>query len=217
MENKTLADLISVLPLRDPPTQQRAQYTVLDLLDAALAVVKRDGAHALTTAVVADEADVPIGTVYRYFRDRQDLIEALIVRQRFEMDVVILARMKKLSLMEWRKAIRSLIADLTAFARTRPCYLALHTMAQGNADIRNLGIAERWIESIVDSPMLQSTGIDTEVARIHFSVLVAAVQGLIPRLYSADEDKLEVLIDAASRMVTLHIEDVAKELGIPLL
>ena len=184
MENKTLADLIAVLPLRDPPTQQRAQRKVLDLLDAALAVVKRDGANALTTAAVADEADVPIGTVYRYFRDRQDLIEALIVRQRFEMDVVILARMQVLSLFEWREAIRELIADIAAFARARSHYLALHTMAQGNAAVRNLDIAERWVGSIVGSPMLQATGVDPELARVHMTVLVAAVQGLIPRIYS---------------------------------
>ena len=216
MEDEALTELIAILPLRESTSQRRSRRKVLDLLDAALTVVERDGAQALTTATVAAEASTPIGTVYRYFHDRQGLIEALIVRQRYEMDAVLLARLKTLSLLEWRGAIRSLIADLTAFARDRPCYLALHSLAQGNVAIRNLDISHRWVENITRSPVLRSAGVDPGLARLHATVLVAGVQGLIPRLYSVVEGELDAMIDAAARMVTLHIEDVARELGIAL-
>lgn len=216
MEDEALTELIAVLPLRELPSQKRSRRKVFELLDAALTVVGRDGPEALTTANVAAEAGAPIGTVYRYFHDREWLIEALIVMQRYEMDTVLLARFKTLVLAKWRGEIRALVADLTAFARARPTYLALHTLAQGRSVIRNPAIAHRWVENIIQSPALSSTGVEPRVARLHATVLVAGIQGMIPQFYTAAESELDAMIDAAARMVTLYIDDVARELGISL-
>jgi AcrR family transcriptional regulator len=48
------------------------------LLDAARAVVLRDGAEGATTRAILDEAGVSAGTLYNYFPSKEALFEALI-------------------------------------------------------------------------------------------------------------------------------------------
>ena len=49
------------------------------LVDAGLAVIQRDGLRALGISSVAKEAGVSRPTVYRYFTDLNDLVEATLV------------------------------------------------------------------------------------------------------------------------------------------
>ena len=47
----------------------------LQLADAAVAILARDGVHGLTHRAVDAEADVPVGTTSNYFRTRGALVE----------------------------------------------------------------------------------------------------------------------------------------------
>lgn len=66
--------------LTNTPVQARSNARVTALLDATAAVTQLKGYENLTTADVAREAGASIGTVYRYFRDRVRILEALAVR-----------------------------------------------------------------------------------------------------------------------------------------
>lgn len=68
------------LNLRNPPTQARSRQRLARVLDAADEVLAREGAGAFTTTRVAEVAGVPVGSVYRYFPDKQAIAEALAVR-----------------------------------------------------------------------------------------------------------------------------------------
>lgn len=66
---------------RRAPRQERAQQT-LDLLhEAALRVLDSSGVEGLTTTAVAQEAGVSVGSVYRYFHDRNALLLDLAERE----------------------------------------------------------------------------------------------------------------------------------------
>ncbi|MCG2841016.1 TetR/AcrR family transcriptional regulator [Sandaracinobacter sp. RS1-74] len=62
---------------RRTPTQPRAQATRRSILDATMSLMERNEPEAITTGMVADAAGVPVGSVYRYFRDRGDIFRAL--------------------------------------------------------------------------------------------------------------------------------------------
>ncbi len=64
------------MPRREP-TQARSQATMSRILDAAHNVIEDRGVFGLTTGLVAETAGVSIGTVYRYFGDATDIIDAL--------------------------------------------------------------------------------------------------------------------------------------------
>ena len=44
------------------------------IIDAAVTIIKRDGAETVTVRNICTEADLSIGTFYHYFRDKDDLM-----------------------------------------------------------------------------------------------------------------------------------------------
>ncbi|HHZ08375.1 MAG TPA: TetR/AcrR family transcriptional regulator [Rhizobiales bacterium] len=70
------AGLAGIEPARPVPVQGRALRTRAALLAAVETLVASEGAGAVTTTRVADAAGVSVGTLYRYFADRDDLLLA---------------------------------------------------------------------------------------------------------------------------------------------
>lgn len=66
---------------RRAPRQERSQQTLELLFEAALRALDRVGFEGLTTTVVAEEAGVSVGSVYRYFHDKDTLLLALAQRE----------------------------------------------------------------------------------------------------------------------------------------
>jgi AcrR family transcriptional regulator len=66
--------------LRNVPTQARSRERLRRVLDAADRVLAEQGAEAFTTTRVAAAAGIPVGSVYRYFPDKQGIVEALALR-----------------------------------------------------------------------------------------------------------------------------------------
>ena len=51
------------------------EFRVQSIQDAAMRVIARKGMSSATMAEIADEAGVAKGTIYLYFRDRDELVE----------------------------------------------------------------------------------------------------------------------------------------------
>ncbi|HEX8526093.1 TetR/AcrR family transcriptional regulator, partial [Allosphingosinicella sp.] len=51
------------------------------VLTAASQILVRDGVERLTTTAVAERAGVSIGSLYQYFRNKEDLLVALAKRE----------------------------------------------------------------------------------------------------------------------------------------
>ncbi|MFD5390106.1 TetR family transcriptional regulator [Streptomyces sp. NPDC127074] len=66
--------------LRRLPVQKRSAERFERLLDACAELLDEAGYAALTTKEVARRAEVPIGTLYQFFSDREGLIGALAAR-----------------------------------------------------------------------------------------------------------------------------------------
>ena len=63
------------------PLGPRAARTRAGILAAALRCFAERGYQATTVKDVADAAGISLGAVYQYFRDRQDLVRALVAEQ----------------------------------------------------------------------------------------------------------------------------------------
>ena len=67
-------------PSRRPPLQPRSHQTVQRVLDAASSLLGQFPLEELTTTRIASEAGLSIGALYRFFPDKQSIIDAIAVR-----------------------------------------------------------------------------------------------------------------------------------------
>lgn len=62
---------------RKSPLQQRSRERVERILEATRTILREHGASALTTSRIAEQAGVPVGSVYQYFPNKQAVLLAL--------------------------------------------------------------------------------------------------------------------------------------------
>jgi AcrR family transcriptional regulator len=63
-----------VISARKRPRQERSTQLVADVLEAAVRVLAREGAPRFTTARVAEEAGVSVGSLYQYFPNKEAIL-----------------------------------------------------------------------------------------------------------------------------------------------
>lgn len=71
---------------RRAPVQARSRQTVARILDAAAAIADEHGVDAVTTRNVADRAQVSYPSLYRFFADRDAILDELMERHCTEID-----------------------------------------------------------------------------------------------------------------------------------
>jgi AcrR family transcriptional regulator len=72
-------------PKRRAPVQERARSTIETILEATTRILEREGRAALNTNYIARRAGISVGTLYQYFRNKDEILVA-IARRLFESD-----------------------------------------------------------------------------------------------------------------------------------
>lgn len=70
------------------PTQARSRRTVERILDAAEAIIDEQGVAAATTRAIADKAGVAYPSLYRFFSDREEILDVLLERHTADSDAI---------------------------------------------------------------------------------------------------------------------------------
>lgn len=99
-------------PLRHKPVQARSREMVGRLLDATARVLDELGYGGLTTNKVAARAGVSVGSLYRWFHDKEDLVEALRRRTTDEMVRALVEAMAASVELEVRVAVAQVLDAL---------------------------------------------------------------------------------------------------------
>lgn len=71
---------------RRAPVQERSRQTVDRILHAAAAIADEQGVEAATTRAIADRAGVSYPSLYRFFDDREAILDELLERHCAELD-----------------------------------------------------------------------------------------------------------------------------------
>jgi AcrR family transcriptional regulator len=124
--------------LRNVPIQARSRQRLQLVLDAADAVLATDGADSFTTTRIAAAAGIPVGSVYRYFPDKEAIVEALAVRywSDFEDLVAAVAETDERDPLEDPGA--TVLETLAAGFMARPGFLALWYGGLRTEQVRNV-------------------------------------------------------------------------------
>ncbi|MDR8409125.1 TetR/AcrR family transcriptional regulator [Nonomuraea sp. 3-1Str] len=106
--------------LRRRPAQRRSLERVERMLDECAVLLDQIGYDALTTKEVARRAEVPIGTFYQFFPDKQGLVRALARRN---LDAFLRRVTERISAARpghWTDLIDLSIDEFVAMKRTTP-------------------------------------------------------------------------------------------------
>lgn len=80
-ELDAILNSIAIAPSsRRTPLQPRSIQTIQNVVDAASALLCRTPLEDLTTTRIAVEAEISVGALYRFFPDKQSIIDAVAVR-----------------------------------------------------------------------------------------------------------------------------------------
>jgi AcrR family transcriptional regulator len=123
--------------LRNAPMQARSRERLRRVLDAADEVLAAEGPAAFTTTRVAEVAGVSIGSVYRFFPDKEAIVEALAVRYWSDFEDLVAGVAESDEAQPLEDPVGAVLDVLAAGFRARPGFLALWYGGLRSERVRN--------------------------------------------------------------------------------
>jgi AcrR family transcriptional regulator len=193
--------------LRNEPQQARSRERVRRVLDVADEFLAREGAAALTTTRVAEAAGISVGSLYRYFPDRETIAEALAIRYWNELEDLLVAVAEADEAQPFDDPTVAILDALAAGFRARPGFLALwfgglRTERVRDATRQTRVLAARSVDRVLAvhwpqaEPALRAT-----VARM----VVLAGDGLLREAFRLNPEGDGALLAESGRMLNAYI------------
>nr|WP_243715766.1 TetR family transcriptional regulator [Micromonospora sp. KC207] len=113
-------------PLRRVPVQGRSVARVQRMLDACAELVDEVGYEGLTTTLLAERAEVAIGSVYQFFPDKRAIVQALTLRTMESYLQRLDERFASDDLAHWWDGVDAGIDEYITMHRTVPGFRTLH-------------------------------------------------------------------------------------------
>lgn len=110
---------------RRVPVQGRSQRTVEDILEATSRLLVSTGAKDITTNGIAAEAGLSVGALYRFFPDKQSIIDAIAIKHIEEFQRSALVVLLHLGSFSGPEFVSGLIDHFVAFLEVRPDFRAI--------------------------------------------------------------------------------------------
>ena len=111
--------------VRRTPVQERSSETVHQILKAASELLATESLEQITTSRVAQAANVSVGGLYRFFPDKQSIIDAIAVKHVEDLRSVLEQRLGT-SLPDDGPAFLGMVVDAyVAFLDERPDFRAI--------------------------------------------------------------------------------------------
>lgn len=192
------------------PQQARSRARVQRLLEAADRVLATEGYAALTVRRLAEEADVPVGTIYQFFADKAAVVDALARRYIAEFDAMIELLVADAESRRWDDVVETVLGAAIEMYRSKPGYLALWIGRHLSPELQqvdeanNAAIAEGLRRILIvqfdlpDTPDLQRA---CEVA-VHTS------DALLQLAFRRDPRGDDAILAEARRLQRLYFADV---------
>ncbi|HET9379596.1 MAG TPA: TetR/AcrR family transcriptional regulator [Streptomyces sp.] len=106
--------------LRRAPVQRRSAERLARILDACADLLDEVGYDALSTRCVAQRAGVPIGSVYRFFGNKREMVGALAQRNLERYTDRVTERLLRSGGRGWRAVVDTVLDEYLDMKRTAP-------------------------------------------------------------------------------------------------
>ena len=199
---------------RRNPKQARAQATVDAILAATFQLLESEGEGRLTTNRIAERAGVSIGTLYQYFKDRDDILAAMGERQaealRQKVTEIVLAAPEQDAI---RTIIQAIMGGIEGSPETRIVLMDALFKARGESIMSEHHLA--FVDAIrVRSDLNLVLGRESAFVLTHAVVCLLRAAAAEPELAldpKALEDELVLLIESYLVALGARAEKAAGE------
>jgi AcrR family transcriptional regulator len=118
--------LESMASARRAPIQARSEETVQSILDAASELLASTPFEQITTSRIAEAAGISVGALYRFYNDKQEIFDAIAVRELAEFREQIERTVQLRSLLfSTRKSLDRILDAYIAFLDSKPHFRIL--------------------------------------------------------------------------------------------
>lgn len=201
---------VPALRLRRHPQQARSRERVQRLLEAADHLLATGGFSALTVRGLAEEAGVPVGSIYQFFVDKAGVVDALARRYIGEFDEMIELLVADAEARRWDDVVDTVIDAAIAMYRSRPGYLALWIGRHLSPELlqadeaNNAAIADGLRRILVAQHGLAD---DERLARV-CQVAVQTTDALLQMAFRLDPQGDEATLGELRRLQRLYLDDL---------
>jgi AcrR family transcriptional regulator len=177
------------------------------MLDACAELVDEVGYEGLTTTLLAERAEVAIGSVYQFFPDKRAIVQALAMRNMDAYLQSLSARFANETFAHWWDGVDAAIDAYITMHRSVPGFRTLHFgdvvdlhLLDAERD-NNAVIAERLAELLVEQFQLM----DRERLRFALQIAVEAADALIKLAFRREVTGDEAVIGEAKGMIREYL------------
>lgn len=198
---------VSSGPLRRVPVQGRSVARVQRMLDACADLVDELGYEGLTTTLLAERAEVAIGSVYQFFPDKRAIVQALTLRNMEAYLQRLASRLERGDFTHWWDGVDAGIDEYIAMHRTVPGFRTLHFGDVVDVHLldekrdNNAVIAEQLAGVLVE----QFGVADDPGLRFALEVAVEAADALIKLAFRRDPDGDEIVLREAKALIREYL------------
>lgn len=183
--------------LRHRPHQKRALRTVNSIQQACLAILETEGESALNTNRIAEAAEISIGTLYRYFPNKEAIVDTVLgelMAGNLEHSEVISEHSIQLARRSLRDTIDYIVTEEIARHRRilhslRSFYLDIHWRHDFHqyvaARMPHRVLPETWLQRVLDKYAHELRVADTQMAA---ELIVDVMSGTIHSVLSRRPD-----------------------------
>jgi AcrR family transcriptional regulator len=194
--------------------QARSRERVEKILDAAARVVVERGVDAMTTRTVADEAGVPVASLYQYFSDRDAVLLALVERDIAEMDDQVRADLAKLRTLSIASMVEATMRAYTKVFARRAEFVAIWLRGRTNVAIHEFGRRHNRGTARELREFAVSTGLAGPELPLSAAELAVEIGDRVFQLaYETNDRGDEFVVAEGIEMVTAYLQRYATDAG----
>ncbi len=194
-------------PLRRVPVQGRSVARVQRMLDACAYLVDEIGYEGLTTTLLAERAEVAIGSVYQFFPDKRAIVQALALRNMDAYLQRLADRFANEVFAYWWDGVDAAIDEYIAMHRAVPGFRTLHFGDVVDVHLldeeqdNNAVIADRLADLLVERFMLG----DPDRLKFALQIAVEASDALIKLAFRRAQHGDEAVLTEAKALIREYL------------
>ncbi|MEU8714318.1 TetR/AcrR family transcriptional regulator [Streptomyces sp. NPDC048663] len=195
-------------PLRKAPVQRRSAERLTRILDACADLLDEVGYEELSTRSVAVRAGVPIGSVYRFFGNKRQMVDALAQRNLERYTERVAERLKDAPKGDWRAAMDAVLDEYLAMKRTAPGFSLVDFGNQIPVGARHAEPNRRVADRLTDLLSDYIGRVPDEDLRRTFLVAVEAADTLVHLSFRMDPEGDETIIAETRQLLRAYLARV---------